>query len=212
MPSQHHIVSAIAQQSLLLFLIIGSIFALLLGLLFILSPKQAGELLLRYNHWQSLRRPLRPLEIPRSVEPCLYRHHRPVGLFILLSTSYILYHLAFSYDPAAARLLLLKLYGNAIVTEWLLEATLCFMVPTTVLLMLFGATMALQPSALKGIEQWANQWISTRKALQPLEKQHKALDGWVMNHPRPFGLFLILAAGYNLTVLLLFYLTYATNG
>jgi hypothetical protein len=203
------ILSAIAEKSLLLFLIIGSIFALLLGLLFILSPRQAAALSLRYSHWHSLRRPSRPLEIPRSVDPYLYRQHRLVGLVILLSASYILYRFAFSYDSSAALHTLTPLFGNALVSEWLLAATLWFILPVSGLLLLFGSAMALKPSTLRGVERWANHWVSTRKFLQPLEKQNKSLDNWVARHPRPFGILLILAAGYNLAILLLFYMTKA---
>lgn len=209
MPTDHSIVAAIAEQSAFLFLIIGSIFALLLGLLFILSPRQAGALSLRYSRWQSLRRPSRPLEIPHAVDPYLYRQHRIIGLVILLSTSYILYRFAFSYNSSAALRALTPLFGNAVVVEWLLAATLWFILPVSGLLLLFGSAMALKPSTLKGIEQWTNRWISTRKLLQPLEKQNKSLDSWVERYPRPFGLFLLLTACYNLAILLLFYMTRA---
>lgn len=199
------ILTSILQESILLFLIIGSIFALLLGLLYFLSPQEGRKLSLRYSRWHSLRRPTRPLEIPLSIDKHFYHQHRIVGLFILLSASYILYRFAFDFDQRISFHALQKVFGNTFITEWLLEASLWFMLPMSGLLLLFGATMALKPSTLKVIEHLANRWISTRQLTQPLEKQYKPIDNWVQRHPRPFGVLLILLAGYNLTFLLMFF-------
>lgn len=203
---ENTVLSAILQESLLLLLIISSIFALLLGLLLLVSPQQAQALSQRYNHWVSLRQPTKPLEIPRNADHYLYRQHRATGLFILLSSGYILYHFAFNYDQAATIQALNSLFDHAIIIEWLLEATLWFILPISGLLLLFGATMAIKPSALKGIETFANHWVSTRKTLQPIEKQNKSMDTLVNHYPRLFGIFLVLVAGYNLIILLIFFI------
>lgn len=200
------LISSILQESIFLFLIIGSLLALLLGLLFLLSPKRGRELTLRYNRWHSLRRPTRALEVTHSVEKTFYHHHQVVGLFILLSASYILYRFAFDFDFEPTLHALKQAFGNATISEWLLEAALWFTLPITALLLLFGATMALKPSALRGIEHLANRWVSTRKLMQPLEKQHFTLDNWVQQHPHTFGIVLILLAGYNLSTLLIFFI------
>ena len=200
------ILASIIQESVLLLLIIGSIVALLLGLLLILSPQQANALSQRYNHWVSLRRPTKSLEIPHESDHYLYRHHRVMGLFILISSSYILYQFAFNYDQTMIVHALSNHFGNTTIVEWLLEATLWFILPISGVLILFGAMMALKPSAIKNIEMHSNRWISTRKITQPLEKQNKSLDRWVEHQPRRFGLILTLAASYNLTILVMFYI------
>ena len=198
--------TAIIQESVLILLIIGSIFALLLGLLFILSPKQANALSLRYSHWTSLRRPSKPLEVPHEADHYFYRYHRTMGLFILISASYILYRFAFDYDQTATIRAMNHIFGHENTIEWLLEAALWFILPISGLLLLFGTTIALKPSAMKGIETVANHWVSTRKALQPVDKQNKSLDKWVWLQPRLFGTLLILSASYILIILLIFFI------
>ena len=201
---ENTILATILQESVLLFLIIGSIFALLLGLLLILSPQQANALSQRYNHWVSLRRPSKPLEALHETNHFFYRHHRATGLFILISTIYILYHFAFNYDQTIAIRALSNHFDNIMIIEWLLNASLWFILPVSMLLLVFGAIMAIKPSSLKGIERFANHWVSTRKLLQPIDKQYKPLDKWVGMQPRSFGILLIFASGYNLIIFLMF--------
>lgn len=198
------LLAIIAQESLLLFLIIGSFFALLLGLLFVLSPPRARALSHRCNRWFSLRRPTKPLEVSHDTDHYLYRHHRAFGLFILVSASYILYRFAFDFEQNSAIQTISHAVGYTVIVEWLVEALIWFILPVSVLLLLFGASMASKPSALKGAEALANRWISTRKALQPLDKQNKSLDIWVQRRPLAFGILLILAASYNLLILIVF--------
>jgi hypothetical protein len=208
MPIDDNILTAIFQESVLIFLIIGSFFALLLGVLFLLSPEHARALSLRYSHWSSLRQPSRPLELPHSIDSYFYRQHRVIGLILLLSASYILYRFAFDYDHIVVVHLLTRIFGNSILVEWLLEASLWFILPISALIAIFGAIMAIKPSALKGLETLLNRWISSRKLLQPIEKQHKSVDRWMLNRPRGLGLALTLAAGYNLAILITFFISH----
>lgn len=199
------IIVTILQESLLLFFTIGSLFALILGLLYLFAPQLAGQFSQHSNRWLSLRRSTRVLEIPRSVEHNLYHHHRLLGLFILLCAAYILYRFGFDYHhEQTVTLLAHKAEGSSVIVTWLLESLLWFLLPVSLLLILFGAVMATKPSSLKPLEQFSNRWISTRKLMQPIERQNDFLDGWVTAHPRLFGLVLSLAALYNLTLLLLF--------
>ena len=200
----HPILTAILQESLLLFFTIGSLFALLLGLLFLLAPESAKRLSRRNNRWLSLRRSTKALDLSHSVDGRLYHHHRLVGLFIILSCAYILYRLGFDYQQQAAVSALSTGNGSGGVTAWLLESLLWFITPTTTLILFIGAAIALKPSSLKGLEGISNRWLSTRKAMQPIEKQNLSVDNWVEHHPRPFGLLLSVAAIYNLTLLLAF--------
>jgi hypothetical protein len=118
---------------------------------------------------------------------------------------YILYRFTFDFDLAIASQVMLKLFGNKHIADWLLQAALWFTLPVSVLLVLFGSTMAIKPSTLKGFEQWCNHWVSSRKLSQHLDKQNKSLDEWMSDRPKRLGLFLILAASYILLNLLLLF-------
>ena len=200
----HPIITAILQESLLLFLIIGSLFALLLGLLFVIAPEKANRFSQQNNRWLSLRRSTRPLDISHSVDASFYHHHRLVGLFIILSSAYILYRLGFDYYHQEAITALTAAGETGLTTSWLLESLLWFIIPTAVLFLFIGAAIAIKPSSLKGLEGLSNRWLSTRRAMQPIEKSYISIDKWVERHPRLFGSILCIAAVYNLTMLFLF--------
>ena len=198
------ILTAILRESLLLFFISGSLFALLLGLLFILAPEKANRFSQRNSRWLSLRRTTRPLEVSHSVDRILYHHHRLVGLFIVLSSAYILYRLGFDYQHGLAVTALTPSGTPGTTISWLLESLLWFITPAAILFLFIGAAIAIKPSSLKGLEVLTNRWISTRRAMQPIEKPYLSIDHWVVHHPRLFGSILCLAALYNLVLLLLF--------
>lgn len=199
------ILTNILQESFLLALLIGSAFAGLIGLLYLISPGVAKTLSLRANRWVSLRRRSRPLEIPHSLDSSFYHYHRWFGLFILISATYILYHFAFEISLNEAGVAFSK-YINHSAANWLLEAFLWFIVPMSLLFIVFGATMAIKPSALKRIEKLSNRWISSRKITQPIERQNLFMDGWVERHPRHFGIIVLLGASYTFALLLIFFL------
>ena len=201
------VIVEILQESLLLFFLIGSLFALLLGLLFVFAPESAKRFSKTNNRWLSLRRTTRPLEVPHLIDRNLYRHHHLVGLFIILSSAYILYRLGFDYHHSQAVAALQGgVVGNGTTTIWLLESLLWFVLPMTIFFLFIGAAIAIKPSSLKGLEALSNRWLSTRKAMQPIERSNYSIDNWVEHHPRLFGSLLCVAASYNLTLLLLFLL------
>ncbi len=199
------IVSDILEQASLLLLIIGSAFTLLYALLLIVSPQRALLLNRHADRWISMRKPTRPLEIPRNIDHHIYRHHRWIGLSVLLSASYILYQFAFVLKPAAAVQALSDNWLSAAIAAWLLDALQWFFVPASLLLIPFGALLALRPSTLKGLEQHSNRWISSRKLLHGIDKPYPVGEGWLLGRPRQLGLILLITSAYILTLLLIFF-------
>jgi hypothetical protein len=63
--------------------------------------------------------------------------------------------------------------------------------------------MLLRPSSLRGFEQEANQWLSLRRALKPLETPRDDMEVFVLRHARQVGIFLLLGALYTLVLLLI---------
>jgi hypothetical protein len=198
--------SLLLGDALLLLLLAGSLLALLVGLLFLLVPDFAERLNRRLNHWISLRRSMREVERSHFIERMLYRHHRSVGLFILLSSAYVLYQFAFHYEQQQLVQALGRFQVAPWLADWLLTALLWFSLPAMLLVILVGAQLALRPSSLKGLEGWGNRWVSTRRWLLPLERPHYPLDRWVNRHPRLFGAVTAVAAAYLTALFLLLYL------
>jgi hypothetical protein len=179
-------------EALLWLMLLGSGFTLIVGLLLLLAPQRIIAQEQRFNSWISLRRSLKPLEQPRNIDARLYHLHRPLGLFILLSCSYILYQLAFHYDVTAVAQLFAGRNTTDPVSEWLAQSLLIIGLLLNLLLIPFGALLALQPSRLKGFEAWANRWISTRRGTQALDRLYTPVNGLVKHYPRLLGAFILL--------------------
>lgn len=192
-------------DALLLFLIVGSLFTLFIGLLFIFLPGLGARLNQRMSHWVSMRRPSKPLEDLHYLEHPIYKKHSIFGLLIMAGAVYVLYQIGFHYHHQEMVHTAAQYLPQSWVADWLLTATLWFAVPAMLLIVLFGAALASRPSMLKRVEQRSNRWFSTRQWLLPLEKQHLIIDHLVQQHPRKFGLLVALVSGYSLFILLLIY-------
>ncbi len=193
----------ILKDSVILFFLIGSVSALLIGLLFLLSPAAADRFNRYLNRWVSMRRSMKPMESPHFTERFLYRHHRAFSLFILLGGSYILYQFGFNFDRQTMVAGLSKITPHTVFIDWILSAVLWFTIPATLFAILIGAFFAIRPSSLKRIEQLSNQWVSSRKWMLPLETPHYPLDNWVCRHPRLFGAATAIIASYLSMVFLM---------
>lgn len=190
-------------SALLLTMLLGSVFTLVIALLLLFMPQRLFALERHANSWISLRQHFKPLEIPRNIDTTLYRYHRPLGLFVLLSCAYIFYQLAFHYDAESVSRLISGSHKSSAIGDWVAQLLLFVGMAINLLLLPFGAILALRPSNLKGFEQWSNRWISTRKAMLPLERSYTPVDSLVKSYPRLFGVLILLFSLNNLYFFLL---------
>jgi hypothetical protein len=58
-----------------------------------------------------------------------------------------------------------------------------------------------RPSLLRGFEETANQWLSLRRAMKPMEIQRDNMDRYVQRYARQVGIFLLLGSLYTLLLL-----------
>jgi hypothetical protein len=78
-----------------------------------------------------------------------------------------------------------------------------------VLSALLGAVLAafvslfllLRPSMLRNFEQGANQWVSLRRALKPMEIPREGVDEYILQRSRQAGILLVLGSLYALVML-----------
>lgn len=189
--------NGILLQAVFRVLVAGAGFSLAAGLWLLVSPAGFAARLAPMNRWFSLRRILKPLEVPRATERLLYRHHKILGTFLVLGSTYTLYWQTFHFSRLPVRSLLLS------VQPWLRDA----LVESTALFLFFGNLCAfgigiivlLRPSLLKGLEESANRWISTRRMPRALEQPRADLDDILLvRHPRLTGVFVVLGSLYIL--------------
>jgi hypothetical protein len=170
---------------------------LLLGALLVLRPQTFATLNRLANQWVSLRHVNRLLDKTISIERWFYRHHRVMGIVIMLGAIYFLVYFFWHYDKA--RLLLsLSPYLATPLLEVLLDALLFMAKLAGGLAWLAGLIICLRPSLLRGIEKKSNRWLSVRHATKALDVSRTSVDEWVLQHTRATGYVLLLSSLYLL--------------
>jgi len=188
-------VNIILGQSLAIFLLVGALTGVAVSLLLIFRPHLVTRVNLVANRWISTRRLNLLLDRSVSIEQWIYRRHRPLGIFIVFGACYVLVYFGLLFDKAIA---LQRLSGY--MPAWLLDMSL----DTLALASLTGAAVALfvglflwlRPSLLRGIEESANQWISSRRAIRLLDIPHDQVERFVAGHAQRVGWLLLLGSIY----------------
>ncbi len=182
-------------RALAIFLLLGALLGVALGLLLISKPHLLGRINRVANRWISTRHINQWLDRSVSIERWFHQHHRAVGAVVVLGASYILIYFAILFDKAIA-LQHLARYVPARLLDGLLDAlVLASLVGGTVALMV-GLFLWLRPSLLRGIEAESNQWVSSRRAAKTLDVPHNQVDRFVTRHARRVGWLLLLGSIY----------------
>jgi hypothetical protein len=191
-------------QSAVIFLILGSIAGMVVGAMLLFRREQLQNISGLLDRWISTRRFDRPLERRITLDPWFYRHRRITGVLILGGALFVLYHFGIQLDRAET------VTGLARRLAWptaLAEAMLDALVMVALLGALTAALTALfilfRPSLMRGFEEQANEWLSLRKTLKPLEIPRDDLEVYVERHARQLGIFLMLGGLYTLVLLLI---------
>lgn len=193
---------AVLMRSMILFLVLGSVVGLLAGAMMIWRPEWLARVSKLANGWVSTRQMGRTLEQSIDVDSWFYRNSQWGGVVLLAGATYIIY--MFTAHLARADMLA-SLARMHLVQPALLEPLL----DTLVLVFLAGALLAVlvslflifRPSMLRELELGANQRISMRHSLKPMEMQHGELDQLVFRHIQVVGVLLLCGSLYTLVVL-----------
>src|SRR5665811_25885 len=128
------LVEILLWRALAIFLLIGALLGVVLGLLLIFKPRLLERINRVANRWVSTRHINQWLDRSISIERWFYRHHRPLGIAIILGSGYILVDFGLLFDKASA-LQHLPRYLSVSLMGVLLDAL--------VLIMLLGAALTL---------------------------------------------------------------------
>jgi hypothetical protein len=182
-------------QDLAIFLLLGALLGMLLGLLLIFKPRLVERLNHAANRWVTTRHMNRWLDRSFSIEHWFYQHHRPTGIVIVAGATYILVYFGMLFDKANA---LQHLSGRlpARLLDGLLNALVLCALVGGVVAMMVGLFMWLRPSLLRGFEEQANRWVSTRRATKVFDVPHDEVDRYVARHAQQVGWLLLLASIY----------------
>ena len=185
------IVETVLLSALPIFLVTGGAAGLLVGAVLILRPHwllRAGPIA---NRWISTGQLDRILNIPINADSWFYRYRRASGAVTLAGAMYVLYFFSVRIDTTNAG----SGYGG-------------MFFETMVLIALLGAALALcvslivlfRPSLLRKFESAANEWISLRDAMKPLDFLHNNVDEFTFRHTQQMGVVLVLCSVYTLAV------------
>jgi len=186
------------------FLIFSSVIGLLAGAVMILRPEWIARLGNYANKWVSTRKLARPLGKSIEVEHWFYRYNRWSGMLLIAAAVYIIY--MFTVQLARASLLATFVKMRIIqlaLLEPLVDTLVLFFLAGALMALLIGLFLIFRPSMLRDLEDDANQRISVRQTLKPVEIPHDKLDQLVFRHAPLTGVLILGASLYTLVVLVL---------
>ena len=188
-----HLLINLLTETLVTVGIVLMLLCMLTGLVFLLTPRLATSVEQEADQKLSLRKALKPLEIPRHTERFFYRYHRSVGALIALLGAIFLW--LYLVEGEGSRIA--DWFGRQAAGELLAAWSAGIgglLVVINGLAIVLGIVMAVRPSALKGIEAVANRWISTRRATRPLDREYDPLGRFALQHPRIFGALVLVGS------------------
>lgn len=190
--------------NLSLFLLLGSVCGLLAGAALLWRP----DLLLRVskyaNRWISTRQMSRSINKSFDMDRWLYRHSQLTGGLLLVSAIYMDYIFIAHFDKASVLASMFKArIVQSILVQPLLDALVLFFLAGAQFALLVSFFLLLRPSILRDFERGANQRISMRQALKPLEIQRNVVDQYTFRNVQLVGVLLIFGSLYTLVALVL---------
>lgn len=184
-------------HALAIFLLIGAVMGILLGLLLIFKPQLIKAVNRLANRWVSTRGMSRLMDRSISIERWFYRHHRAAGIFIMLGAAYIFIDFAFWFDKATT----LHRYAGVLpirirMLQAILDSMVLFVLIASFAAFISGLLICLRPSLLKGFEKSSNQWVSMRRATKVFDVPRDQVDVFVVKHAQYVGWMLLLGSSY----------------
>lgn len=189
-------------RALLLFLMVGSAAGLLTGMALIIRPEWVVRLGLNVNRWFSTRWLERTLDKSFKVDRYFYRHSRPVGAVLLAGAIYLIYFCTRGINNPGITLGLSRKFAvPPVLMEVLLDSVFYAWIAASALALIISLFLLIRPSMLRGFEQGANRWFSSRRSLKPFEIPRSGVDEYVLQHAQRAGVLLVLGSLYALAVL-----------
>src|SRR5574340_491318 len=183
------IINDVLLQAFLIFLFVGCVTSLFVGIGMLFKPDGVARLNQRLSRWISTDKLEEDLDRPHWTERVFYRHHRLLGVVLLGSAIFFL----LATLPKAS-LLTALLRDHA--TGWLPLTMMWVLLAATVLVAVAGTVVLVRPSLLRKIEKSRNHWTSTDGVLATLNSPHYSLEQHAIRHMRMVGILVVLGSSY----------------
>lgn len=190
------------------FLLVGNVFAVLIGVFMIIAPQRLARWSQLPDRWISTQPFTDRLEQMHDVDSFATRHARIVGLILLAGALFILVQggqFVGRLGIADGGRMLEDLFDGRYLPPALWEPLWL----SLVVLLVLGALLALVvgllgmfgQSWLQGFARVANRWVSTRRGTEALDVPHYPLDTIIRDRPRLWGAVIVLLGTYTAAAL-----------
>jgi hypothetical protein len=183
------VVTQLLVTTLVVFLFVGSLLGLLLGIGLLLRASATLPFIQLMNQWVSTRQALRPLEVPLQVAPAA-GGSRWFGMVLVVLGGFSAVILLGRLDPAALAALF-KVDPRTSLLAVALEALRWLLVVGSFTAVATGAMLLFFPKAWRRVEAAANHWYSTRQIEIAGDTLHPSLDRIVEAFPRASGALIV---------------------
>lgn len=188
-------------RDLEIFLLVGALLGVMLGLLLAFRPQLLPGINRVANRWISMRHADRLLDKSIDIDHWCYQHHRMMGILVILGAGYVLVHFGFVFNKESA-LRSLAGYMPNMLLEGLLDALVIISLLGATVAVLVGLFLWLKPGLLHGVEKEANLWVSSRRATKALNVPHDEVERYVEHHARLVGWLLLMGSAILFTALI----------
>lgn len=183
------ILAQLILTTVVVFLFVGSLLGLALGLGLLLRARATLPFIQLMNQWVSTRQALKPLELPLRVAPAA-GGARWFGVVLIALGAFATAILVGRLD-ASSLAGLFKVDARTSLLSILLDAVRWFLVAGSVTAIVTGVMLVFFPQAWQQVEARANRWYSTRQLEIAGDMLHPSLDRIVEAFPRACGLVIL---------------------
>ncbi len=190
--------------SVVIFLFLGSVFAIVVGAGLVLRGEATLRLFGNLNRWVSTQAALKTVDQQHDIEQTMHRQRRLLGAIFLALAALSFIVLVAKYDVATLASVFARRFPP-IAVELALVSLKWILVAGDMLAIVVGATLILFPDVLAKVEARMNRWYSTRADVGDADLMHLTLDKWAGGHTRAAGWIVIVLAAFvvlNLGVIL----------
>jgi hypothetical protein len=181
-------------QVVLLFFFVVGLVGIGVGIGLIMNSARTLAFFAVINRWTSMRRSMKPLEVPRDTTAIVQRNMRVLGTVFVAGGLYTLYALLMQFNADAVAFSLGMDALPPLLTGLLIDSGRWLLVAGNVAAVAVGLMMLLTPATLTELETRGGKWFSDRVITQKGDEMHTPLDRWVSGSPRAAGALLAIGS------------------
>ncbi|HUJ87027.1 MAG TPA: hypothetical protein VLX30_09275 [Burkholderiales bacterium] len=189
----NYFVAHVVVPSVLVFVLLVGVVGILLGLGLMARNESVLRLLERLNRWISLRRALKPLEVPREIEQGVRKHPRGLGIVVLIGAAFSLYFLLLRVGASDFTALLTARSAQGALL-WFANSVRWALIAANVVALAIGIVLAFFPQMMGPLAAGANRWVSSRRLTMKADEMDLTLDRAVRAYPRLAGVLIAIGA------------------